>query len=329
VATVLGKVRRAVLGIRPIEVTCARRGFGPTPARARLERIGATFLAGYHAALEEADPFTLAARLGECESELRGFAYEGAAMGLHLLDRLLPGAGGRLSRFADGPGSDHAYMVHVGMGWAAARLGGRLGGGWDSLDPLLRWLVIDGYGFHEGYFARRTAPEGAPGHLMGYARRAFDQGLGRSLWFRCGTGVGAIAAVIARLDPSRHPDLWSGVGLACAYAGGSGPDAVRDLVAAAGGYHPQVAQGVAFAAKARVQAGNPAEHTEAACQLVGGLTAEQAALLTDEAREGLPGDGREPAYECWRARIQGYFAHEPPRRGVEEHLRTAAIAVWV
>src|SRR5262249_6976932 len=85
---------------------------------------------GYHAALREPEPEALAARLGAVRAEDVGFAYEGAAMALWLLDRLVPGRGGRTVRFLDGPAAPHAYLGHGGVGWAGGRGGrppGRLG----------------------------------------------------------------------------------------------------------------------------------------------------------------------------------------------------------
>ena len=84
--------------------------------------------------------------------EQRGFAYEGAAMALALLDHVLPWRRNRLARFIRGPARDHIYMAHVGAGWALARLRRGTNRYFHKLDPLLRWLAMDGYGFHEGYF---------------------------------------------------------------------------------------------------------------------------------------------------------------------------------
>jgi len=85
--------------------------------RARLEQIGATFLCGYHAALEHGQPETVALGLEAIERELRGFAFEGAAMGFALLDRITPLSATRVDRFLAGAGHAHAYMLHVGVGW--------------------------------------------------------------------------------------------------------------------------------------------------------------------------------------------------------------------
>jgi hypothetical protein len=312
--TFLQRLRRRIFGLSPEEATFARRGFHASDAGARqyLEHIGYTFLEGYHAALEDAQPDTLALTLNTVEPELRGFAFEGAAMALTLLDQLTPWHSRRFRAFVEGPGTAHVYMVHVGAGWALARLPWRLDRALHQLDPLLRWLAIDGFGFHEGYFhwPRYIAQQALPQRLTGYARRVFDQGLGRSLWFVEGADVNRISATVATFHPARQADLWSGVGLACSYAGGVDRSAIEALRTAAEPYQPQLTQGVAFAAKARQRAGNPAPHTTLACEILCGLSADAAAAVTDAALQDLPSDGPEPAYEVWRRRIQAQLTKE-------------------
>lgn len=318
----MGHLRQRLFGISPREVSFARRGFqqGSPSLRLRLERIGQTFLHGYHAALLDDHPATLARRLATIDPEFCGFAFEGAAMGLALMDDLAPWRKSRLQAFLDGPGAAHAYMVHVGAGWALARLHRRAERPLTRLDPLLGWLAMDGYGFHEGYFhwPRFVRQHTLPRKLAGYALRVFDQGLGRSLWFVEGADVARIPVTIAAFPLDRQADLWSGIGLAAVYAGGVEPEAVAALLDAAGSFQPELAQGAAFAAKARQRAGNPTAHTEQACQIVCGTSAEQAADLTDRALQDLPSDGEEPAFEIWRRRLQAHFAEE---RTVEPLLR--------
>jgi hypothetical protein len=316
--TLSGQWRRKILGISVEEASVTRRGFHTRDARAaeRLERIGAEFLGGYHMAVEEPDAAPLAARLNATvASEYRGFAFEGAAMALFLLDCL--GLSSRASyRFVAGPGEPHAYMLHVGTGWAVARLP------WlrlrplavlERFDPLLRWLVLDGWGFHEGYFhwpaavRRHALPRG----LKGYAARAFDQGLGRSLWFVEGTDPERIASAIAGFPAQRHGDLWAGVGLACAYAGGADAADLERLPALAGVHASAVAQGAAFAAEARRRAGNPVAHCDFACRALCGIPADDAAAIARETRTDLAPDGPSPTYEVWRARIRQHFVRAP------------------
>jgi enediyne biosynthesis protein E3 len=319
-------IRRRLLGIPPDETSFERRGFDRTSPHVQrhLERAGASFVAGYHAALEEPCAEVLGRRLAACEPAWRGFAFEGAAMALALLDRLTF-FGGRWRRLLEGPGEPFSYLMHVGAGWALARTA------WlskptrclERFDPLLRWLVIDGYGFHHGYFQWRTAIERQriPRGLSGYARRAFDQGLGRSLWFVRGARPDAIAATIARFPASRRGDLFSGVGLACAYAGGLPSDTIVQLVSTARemsaeapehGWLPSyLAQGAIFAAKARQRAGTPSEDTEAACVVLCGCGADAAAAIADEAAVDLRPQDDAPAYEVWRRRIAARYQPVP------------------
>jgi hypothetical protein len=300
--------RRLVFGIPAAETRFDRRGFrGGTPAtRERLEKVGATFVAGYHAALEEARLDHLAGRLEEVPAENRGFAYEGAAMALALLDGLIPWDRGRWRALLDGPGDAHSYMVHVGAGWAAARLGHRTKRIEAEADPLLRWLVVDGMGFHDGYFhwPRLVAGRSRPAGLQGYATRAFDQGFGRSLWFVEGAEPGRIAATIQRMAPERRQDLWSGVGLAAAYAGGATAGDLETLRYLGGEFLPALAQGASFAAEARERAGNPAPHTDLACRALCGTPAAAAARLAREALSEMPG---ERSYEGWRDALRARF----------------------
>jgi hypothetical protein len=102
--------------------------------------------------------------------------------------------------------------------------------------------------------------------------------------------------------------LWSGIGLACAYAGGADSGAIHAVYNAAGSYNAHLAQGAAFAAKTRQVAGNESEHTDLACRIFAGRSARQAAAITDEALKDLSGDGKEPAYEVWRERIRTWLS---------------------
>jgi hypothetical protein len=310
--------RRMIFGISLEEVVVVRRGFHRSNSSTtnHLERIGIAFLGGYHAALEEPSIASLSLRIDKTSSlELCGFAYEGAAMALVLLDefRLGPRA---FPAFLKGPGLPHAYMLHIGAGWALARLPWlrlRLPAVLGSFDPVLRWLVLDGYGFHEGYFHWSTAVrcQTVPRGVSGYAVRAFDQGLGRSLWFVEGIDPERISSSISRFPEQRRGDLWAGVGLACAYAGGADSAALARLSRLAGEYAGAAAQGSVFAAEARRRAGNPVSHCDLACRMLAGMSADDAATLACESMLQLPPDDITPCYEIWRTRIQRHFVHTP------------------
>lgn len=308
----MGRFQRMLFAMDLSETTFERRKFrgGGEVMKQRLEKVGSFFLAGYHAAHEDHRPGPLGDFLDGLDLEHRGFAYEGAAMALALADALTPWKRDRLDRFFAERGDGHVYMGAVGAGWAMARLPFGMRGLAQRLDPLLRWLAFDGYGFHDGYFRwpLSVVAQRVPGRLRGYQRRAYDQGVGRSLWFVEGGEIARIVATIGSFPSPRHGDLWAGIGLSSTYAGGVERVALETLWDAAGQHRPALAQGASFAAKTRERAGNPAAHTELACQVFCGLSANAAAALTDQAGENLPADGAEPAFEIWRRRIQQRFS---------------------
>ncbi|GHO59997.1 DUF1702 family protein [Ktedonobacter robiniae] len=307
-------LRTSLLGIDPIETTFQRRGFfmGQKQGKERLEQCGKAFVHGYNTVLQNDQHTQFVPQLEQVDMALKGFAYEGAAMALAMLDYFSPWKQ-RLLTFLAKEGDEHAYMLHVGLGWTFARVPRSRQRVLSRMDSLYRWLALDGYGFHEGYFSwrRMFQQQVQHKHLVGYEKRSFDQGLGRSLWFVQGTDVSRIIATIQAFPVSRQPDLWSGIGLASTYAGGAIATDLHLLYQAANQYRPQLAQGAAFAAKARQRANNLQEETEQACQIFCHTSAQQAASITDQALEGLPlsqQDPDMPAYETWRERIQTSFA---------------------
>lgn len=311
--TFCGSVRSRFLGLSPHETSFRKRGFrGSSPAtRTHLEQLGETFILGFNTALESDSVATTHQQLARVDSSVRGFAFEGAAMAMALLDRLTPWRRDRVKQFLAGPGHAHAYMIHVGVGWVWARLRSGFRKQLADLDPLLRWLAFDGWGFHDCFFKWRELSSSCepPARLIGYERRVYDQGFGRALWFANGADVELISQYIAGFPQSRRADLWSGVGLAATYAGGVDEAALELLKERARNFLPAVAQGAAFAAKARQRAENISGHTELASRILCGLSADAAARVTDSALENLPTDSAEPAYEIWRRRIQNCFTH--------------------
>lgn len=304
----MGRILRSLLSLSREQKRFARSfsGLADTGLRERLETIGGSFVEGYHAALEEEEPRSVAERLARLDPELWGFAHEGVGLGLALRDALSLGRRHRFAEYLAGPGSDQPYMLHVGAGWLLARLPVSPRRFLARFDPLLRWMALDGLGFHEAFFHWRRTIElrRIPARLPEYGRRPFDVGVGRRLWLAPQTDAGLVPRIVATFPADRQEDLWVGIGEACAFAGGRSPEAVAAIGRAAGPFRPQLGQGAAFAAKVRERGGNPAPHTELACRLFCGLSAAEAAALTDEALTGLPQDGEVPTYEVWRWRIQ-------------------------
>lgn len=271
-----------------------------------FEPVARTLVEGFYTTVDDPRLEVLVPKLDAVDEQMRGIAYEGAGMGLMLLDSLFPWRR-RLDAFLAGPGSPYRGLVVIGAGLVMPRIPWNPERFMVRHDPALRWFVMDGYGFYEGFFnAHRTIDrQHVTDRLHGYSRRAFDQGLGRCIWFTTGADFGRIIAAIGAFPAGRQADLWSGIGLACAYAAGiADRDSIGALLAAAGPHRADMAVGTAMASVIRAETRHPAPHTELACEVVWGMDSRAVAEIADLERDDLPVEGVEPSYECWRRRIR-------------------------
>jgi hypothetical protein len=298
---------RRILALPGDLVDFDRRGFRTRAAstRATLEGDATAFLFGFNTELGVAPD--AAPDLDGVPAHQRGFAAEGAAMAGALLDLLNPFGGGRLATLHRVHGPRHAYLLHVGTGWAMAKLRrhrlGRLGAG----SPLLRWLAFDGMGFCQAFFRTERGMRRwyrHPARCTAVCDIRY-QGLGRSLWFRdCGS-PDALAARLQWVPPRHRADVWSGIGLAATYAGGVPATAYPELCRHAGTHRAALAQGAAFGAQAWRRCEHLPAHARDAVPALTGVDVEVAAEWTDQARHGLDRPGASSAdYGRWRRRVQ-------------------------
>ena len=316
-ASVWGRLRRRVLTPSDSETSLDKRGFNKKNPEAveLLENVGKYFLRGYGHAVEARTIEEAEENLEQIPEQFRGFSYEGAGMGLAMLDGLpLPGKD-HVTRFLQGRGANHVYIIYVGVGWAMARLPRFAWPKFESLDPLLGWLALDGYGFHQAYFKTQKYVEGQyqdphfpwPAGQSAYANRVIDQGIGRALWFVAGTDAELATKMIEKFPEARRGDLYAGAGLAATYAGGPDEAELTGFADRAGIHRHMVAQGSAFAAECRVLSDLVTPHTHLAVKVFCGTTPEKAAQRTIDLREGLEADGDLPTYEVWRQRIANEY----------------------
>lgn len=318
----LGEIRRRAFRIPPQELDFERRSFhvgDPLEVR-HLASIAHSFALGYDAAQRFGATAGLSAALERREARLAGFAFEGAAMALALVDRLLPWRRGRAAQWralAAGPGAKFIYLLHIGAGWADARLRRPPMLTRTSEPDALRWLAVDGFGFHSAYFQWRETSAGrpAPRAIPTAARPVFDQGVGRALWFGCCAEPRRVQATIAALDSQRHADLWSGVGLAASYAGRCRGGASSELLALAGQHRADLALGVAFAAEARVLQGAVDDAVTEACESTWGAPVERVAADVRAARLEHCTAGRLDDYLDWRAALRSTWEARAGRCG--------------
>ena len=319
-STVLGSIRRLIFAPALVDVTFAARGFSiPESETTRaLEQIPQTVIAGFEWGIDCRGLWELERRLSLVAPELRGFAYEGATMACTVLDAM--DRGKRTRDLLRGPGLPHLFLAYIGIGFAMARLPRPL---WRKVvpdlegvryHPAITWLAVDGYGFDRAYFhperwvAGQRSPEPYPWQdTPSYFPRAFDQGLGRALWFIHGADVKAVASAVRRFAGRRHPDLWSGVGLAATFAGGATPADLAWLRAEAGAQAPELALGAALAVMAKAAAGHVDDRAAQAVHALGDLSATAAVTLVETSSTSAGEAGPEPEYERWRSRIRAHF----------------------
>ena len=311
-----GRLRCRIFLPDQSEVTFERRGWTAVePTRqANLEKVGRKFLEGFEYGMAGRQLADIESSLETVEPAFRGFAYEGCAMALAVRDGIRPSGRHWVRDLLASRGANHVYMAYIGVGWAMARLPKLRWRAIEPHDPLLRWLALDGYGFHQAYFRTQQYVWGQrqdriPGwEPHWYASRVADQGMGRALWFVNGSDVQRVASTIEAFPQSRRGDLWSGASLASVYAGGADAGELSDMVRLAGPYRSYAAQGAAFAAKARLLAGLVTPGTELGVKVHCDMSVEEAAAVTDEALDGLPSDeGDTPRFEIWRERIRSRF----------------------
>lgn len=320
--TTLGSIRRLVLTPSFARVTFTERGFPVTPSSVteHLESIPHAVLCGFEWGIDTHDQWELERRLSMVRPEVLGFAYEGATMACTVLDAMRGGTGGKTAKLLSGPGAPHIFLAYIGIGFAMARLPRKL---WRTVvpdlagspyHPTMSWLAVDGYGFDRAYFDTRRwideQAEPAPYPWAGradYFPRAFDQGVGRALWFINGGVPEAVAAAVDAFAEARRPDLWSGVGLAATFAGGAGQAGLATLRRLSGEHHAELALGVVFAIKARTYSTYVPEHSRLAAGVLADLTVEAAEALADRTEVPFEDVGPVPPYELWRARIRAEF----------------------
>jgi len=289
-----------------------------TEARKRLRLSSNAFINGYNTALEVGLSHILYSELQAFDIAFRGFAYEGAGMGIAMLDYTALGNQNRFQQLVDSA-PNYSSLPFIGAGFAIAVLKRDLNRSLSIMDPMHRWWAIDGYGFYNGVFHWKKSIEKqkVSKQITGYACRAFDRGLGRSIWFLFSGNIDEIVQKLEAFPESRRADLWAGIGVASTYAGGVDRETLEKVKVAAGTYASYLPLGSALAANARYLAANIVEHNNLACSVYCGMSAESAAKLTLGVEQEQSIDKQEPVFtpkpvfETYREIIRSQFMQVP------------------
>ena len=266
----LKTVRRALLLLDPGEGRITYRGFhAQPPATERLERIMQCFIAHYNFAVEQGMSEPLIDHIHMVDTELQGFAYEAAAMGLHVLDAAVPFCRGHVERLMS-HAPQHRPLLYVGIGFARGALHLSCERELERHTNVARVWIVDGYAFCRVIFHTEHTLHAQ--HVPARIARnidlsePFDAGVGRGMWFALGGDPERIASCIRAFPERRRTALWRGVGFGATYAGGSDLAALLRLAELAHIDHGALALGCALACHARHMAGNVAPHNRVAAE---------------------------------------------------------------
>ena len=217
------------------------------------------------------------AELESTDIEFRSIAYESASMSIALEDLKQGDALTNWFHFLNEAASAHATQVHVGLGWAFAQQLKNPIAYLSELNPMMRYRVLDGYGYYEGIFRRRRS---IINHLKlnvedAVASGAVDQGIGRSIWYLNKGIIDHAKNMIEGFAVERHKDLWRGLGIAIAYVGGCDEEMLQKVFSKADLFKTQLATGAVMALASRNAAKYISSDTELSCKIFCNKTADE------------------------------------------------------
>ncbi|WP_339821871.1 DUF1702 family protein [uncultured Parasphingorhabdus sp.] len=306
----LPSVIRKFLVLDPRRVEFRIRGFdlAEKSHEERLESIGKTFLRGYNLILSARSLAAFEQAMAEEPALLRGFFVEGGAMGSALVDSI-PFRRPMLGKFRERFEERFPLLVNAGTGLAMSKLSWREKAIVGALDPFYRWMAYDGMGYHNVYFQQEKTLNSPKRILEGYASRAYDQGVGRGIWFVSGADIDKAAALAGSMTADRQADIWSGIGLASCYAGPADEKVFIDGYRLAGPSGEWFAQGIGFACSARMSDQSMPETICAAIRTLWDMEPEALAALVEQLRQDNVTRTRSdrPRYEAWRHSVAAAF----------------------
>lgn len=151
----------------------------------------------------------------------RGFAYEGAGMGLGIRASFSIKSGKKFENYIKKLSLKNIYQYYVGLGWWIHIRYGFNASKYDKwinqLESKLSPCIFDGVGFRTGLFMGSDSSNFSK-FKYSYQRICY-QGFGRSIWFRNNFNISkAINDIHYNVPDEFKDDTYSGLGLAVAYS---------------------------------------------------------------------------------------------------------------
>ncbi|HNH75653.1 MAG TPA: DUF1702 family protein [Candidatus Obscuribacter sp.] len=279
-------------------------------AKKRASQIPLDLFADSFNSVGDNDLKDLVASLSGLSLVERVVFFEGAFSAAICQDMTRPLEYSRAAELASiAPG--HIAGLGLGAGHALSRLGSPADLSPAVADQYLGWLAMDAHGMHEGYFNwynsvyELAVPEG----LCEVSREAFDQGLGRAIWFIASSDWRSIEGLVSRFPISRRFNLWRGIGLMAGFWGADDEQQFKKLFNASGKFKAFFQQGVAHAVCMRYDMDEVLDYTAAASELICGAPTEKVAEMASGYMEKAVVNGLDSkSYISWQSEIVAFFS---------------------
>lgn len=232
-------------------VSLSGRGNSLMSISENIQTIVDTFQNGRKISELELGLDELIARLHEFEPRYRSVAFEGASMGVALVNQL------STWKVYANQTEKHATQVHIGLGWAIGEQQLDLASTLSEIEPEMQVKVLDGYGYWNGLFRRRMTirTQQVPENVTSEYQSGFDQGVGRAIWYISKGDIEKLISIINHFSGSRRQDLWRGIGVASTYVGGCSNELITELKSAAGSFAESLQVGIEAAEESMQKAG--------------------------------------------------------------------------
>lgn len=246
-----------------------------------MRAIALSYLDGF-ALAGTRPPTNLITDLSALPADPRGVYYEGAAAAKTL--SALTSQGDLLETaqlLEESP--RYSFLIYMGIGETMAQL--RISPTACSSAPGSGWpaQVWEGYGFFDGYFRwfdtliHQKYPVGLPTEL----EAAYDQGLGRAIYFLTNGKPYEIRDYISTFSPVRQKEMWAGLGHPASYAGGCEEGVLRKLLELSRDNRIELMQGVLLGVATRMQQNHVPDFTNALHNIVCSNTTGSATINQD------------------------------------------------
>ena len=267
-----------------------------------------SFHSGKDLALENHDSDSLIKELIEVKSNFPSVVFEGAASGIA---NKIFSEGQDLQLwldFANKIDKAHQAQAFVGLGWTLAENAILPNSIFEKIQPIRYGRILDGYGYYHGLLRRRIFVKGAkqPEHISELELQAFDQGIGRGIWYTSKGDLNLLEQMLSAFDEKRIPALWRGIGVASFYVGGLDERLSKTLLELSEEYKASFLTGAALAAMGKSLNENISSADKITFEAIE-MNTEKLAELALEAEKKFASSCSKDAYFEWLDELETNF----------------------